>query len=124
MALCKQCGAWIENPRKTRKIYCDECYKTGKKTTCSCCGVIFYKQIKKPTSCTLLCPECSVKSKPTKCPQCRRYVRKRSDIKFICPKCGYGKEKPKTMLEINELARQEHLTYGQWVAKYEGRTAK
>lgn len=103
MAICRNCGKEFvreKNAQKHCSAKCRRLWNSGKKSihypktfTCSWCGIIFEAEQKRK----YCCDECRFASYG------RRKIR------------GSNAEK---IAKINQLARDEGLTYGQVVAKY------
>lgn len=118
MRQCKYCGKDMTIEFGNRKSFCnDECYKKfygvkkAKLVACEMCGKPLTGQ--RRTYCS---DECQKKSK-----QSERYDEYKKPQATTYPVIVKKRGRPKkstTLAGINELARAEGLTYGQYVGKY------
>lgn len=110
MAICKQCGKEFERGKgignNARKYCSDKCrrkywrdsdnrvkYHIPKTCTCAWCGIVFEAEQKR----SYCCYECRIASYRGK---------------------SLRKSNAEKIAKINQLARDEGLSYGQYVAKY------
>lgn len=114
-----ECKYVMDKENTMKRYYCAE----ERKKICKVCGKEFVKNKKSWVYCSDECRQRDKKSHTfeLECQCCHRIFKSSIDIKKFCTaKCRRTgvKKKVMSMEEVAKRAREEGITYGEYVAKY------